>query len=198
MLYTLYFLGAAGSLLALVRYKNIINPITVFGFYWLAQSILSSFGLFQFYKPQEDTLLIVAAGILAFAMGGFLAEILNFRLSCGNWVFFDRRIGKLKTWMVYGMYAIVILYSMVRSFGAVAMLLRGGSLDAVRDAYYSDDSVSGSGSLFTIVDSFVLKPLTMALIPISCAELFVEKKNRKLIILAISTMILFVLILIPV
>lgn len=193
MLNTLYFLGAAASLLALARYKNVINPITVFGLYWLAQSILSSFGLFHFYKPQEDTLLIVAAGILAFALGGFLSEVLAFRLTYGNWILFDRRIGKLRTWMVYGMYAIVILYSLLRSYGTVRMLLHGGSLDVVREVYYNEDSVSGSGPLFTKLDSFLIKPLTMALIPVSCAELFTGTKNWKLILFAATTMVLFVI-----
>ncbi|MBR6322479.1 MAG: oligosaccharide repeat unit polymerase [Lachnospiraceae bacterium] len=173
--------------LGFVMTRKWLNPITVFAGYWGVLGFISSFGLFGFYVPSDRAYSVIWLGVLGFSCGALTMVTLPKLRNCFADGFIpDAGRDNLRVGIIYVLYAVLILYSGVRVMTALRMLLSGYSFSVIRNLYFSEENEITASSLTGALDAYVFKTITMALIPISIADYFSEKRHKFLMLLALT------------
>lgn len=183
------FLGYRGS-------RKWFNPVTIFAVYWTVLSSVSMIGAFGFNVPSDQTFFVVFLGIVAYGMGALIYH-LSPRIKIKNSI--GMQLGEIsgfefKKRLTYTLCVIAIIYLLYRSLLSIRLMISGHSLDAIRSLYFSDDNVGSSSSVLSLIDSFIIKPFTMAIISLSTANFFSGNRDKRLLQLAVIIIMLSILI----
>lgn len=193
----LVVIGIGMALLGRLLNRKWYNPASVFSLYWIVLSVISMIGAFGFNVPSDKTFLIISLSIISFGVGA-MCNVLSPKIQI---IFGEKTHREQNNYdfeinyrVIYILSIITILYLLLRSFTTIRLLLQGQSLDVIREIYFNDDNIDNSNFILSSIDSFIIKPLSMAIISITSADFFTEKRDKKLLPLTIVIVLLSVLV----
>lgn len=172
------------SILAVVLYKSIMNPQTLFcGFIGLIV-FLSSLRLYGLSETSTLTFVIIISGIVAYSGGAYLAtRVKKIPVKISNITFdYEENHYTLRKKFIFFLAAFLLLFAVYRMFSLVIPMLRSGySLDTVRMIYFGGEYQEYSYSrLDSIIEMFINLPFLYAFIPVVAIEITKEKDKREL------------------
>lgn len=189
--YTVVLICVLLAVFAMIKYRNVINPIFVFCAIFAFSVWLSTLGINQVSIPENYTYLIVGLGVLFFAAGGFLSDnkiVIKtpFNRDYSNSLF-AINMNKLKVIIAIGIVSSVI------ELRNTLQVFRSGGLMAVysqRLAVQFDgaNNLMRKNFIESVNNQFVFQPV-MYFLMVAFLILYFEKKEKKYFIFSIVTLL---------
>lgn len=179
-------------ILAVLKEKNIYNPLTVFAGMWLITGVGSFINLFELNEVPDSIYLTVLMGVLCFAIGCAIRSIVRIRvrkirgITTGSY-------NELKYGFLLPFYTFVLLFTAILASRAIPLVVMGLDMDVIRFSYRD---LEAGIIVRTIpektIENYIASTAEfagVALVPI----IMMEKPSRKRNILLIEILLFFFL-----
>lgn len=139
-------------------YKKKINFLNVIITLWVASAILSMFGFYNMYIPNNKTYIYILCFISSLEVFSILFNKYSFKKGNSKTSVKDlnNKNGELNYKILNVVLVIIIAIMFIFAFQGVKILLTGGSFSDIRDAYLNCENFSNKLQMFI---SLVLMPL---------------------------------------
>ncbi|WP_415324817.1 O-antigen polymerase [Clostridium perfringens] len=181
--------------------KKIINPITIFYTLWAVIFELSFLRLFNLKQASDKAYQIILLGLFTFAIGYYLVYFFTrkYKVVLRYHKHFKRKIFKkeylLRYKLIYFLGVITFLIYLYDLSIIFSYILNGSSLAYIRQL--AQDSTSIIYANRSVVENairvLIVTPFTIALQPIVAVDFWFGERNKKLIIMDVSIIILRVI-----
>ena len=124
---------------ASIHEKNIYNPTAIFGGMWLAAGVMSMLNLYDFNVVPDSIYLTVTAGVLCFALGGWLRSLFKlkpFRVTGIN----TGSYNELRYSFLIPFYFMVLVFTGIMAARSAILLLHGVPMETIRFNYSNAES----------------------------------------------------------
>ena len=180
-------------ILAVIKERNIYNPLTVFAGIWLITGILSFMNIFATLNEVPDSIyLTVLLGVLCFAAGCALRSKIKIRvrkisgITSGNY-------DELKYSFLLPFYTFVLLFTIILASRAIPLVVSGLDMDVIRFNYRDHEAGIIVRSIpERTIENYIIATAEfagVALVPI----IMMDKPSRKKHTLLIELMLFFFL-----
>lgn len=171
-----------------------LNPMSVLCWMWSGIFFLSALELYNINKAQDNSYLLMFFGVVAYSIGFALIYIVfrNRRLIIRGWRTGNkvtRYEWKINYTILYTLGTIAILYFMVSFLKVANIYLSGNGLAQIRLMAQTRTEVAG-GIVSKLMNAFrvlIIIPYSLAIIPVTAAEFWFGKKDKKLLVICITT-----------
>lgn len=172
----------SGLLIGKSKYKNWINPYSIFNLLWLVVDILLIIGNTNVYEPSKVAYSCVFIGILAYNLSVFTPKLVigNHRGYQGAYYLSDRAILFVAI--------ITLVLSVIMAGDSIRNILNGVSISDARILYFTYDT--SSSLLMYYVRNYMALPLGYVVIALTVLELFGEDGNKRKYLLWVSIAII--------
>lgn len=185
------------TLIGWMRTKNILNPISIFCGIWAILFFLSSLGLYGLNTAKDSTYILLFLGVAAYFLGSMVAILTktkHIRLTFGGRGKKVTSTWKLNYGLLHVLGLITLLYYLLMLPSALRVLLSGSGLDVIRYmAQNTEAATSAGGKIVNAFRVLVFIPTSMSLIPITTIDIWFGKRDKKLLFLCISIILLRVI-----
>lgn len=186
-------MGIFFGVMGVVLHKCWHNPLTVFSFLWAAISFGASLRLYGMYDFSSTVYTIVLIGLTGFFVGYISSVSLKKRIRIRNtsvvynYSVVDKRV------LVCSV-AVLIFYFILSS-RVLGLIATGKTYAVIRASYLhsstnSDLTIYGSGFMSTL-DTFVFRPMLLALIPINVVRALKNGKADKVFFVFLGDLLLY-------
>lgn len=183
--YLLFFvlISTAFSLSGWVKYKNIINPITLFCGLWTIILFAYSLHIFELYYASDSVLWSIVIGIIMFYLGGTFRSLIKSKktLSVANTTIENDAV--VEDIPNYSFMAVVNLLSIAILLGyatvTLRMLLSGISYEFIHVMYQSEEGIVGAQKSGIRLWHYFIWPWNLATIPMVVACFMLDRTERK-------------------
>ena len=170
-----------------------VNPITIFYGEWAIIIFLANLNLYSILVAEDIIYEYILIGCIVFAIGFYLMKICKMHIKFRqNTKILNKNIEniggmELNLKMVYILTSITLIFLVFDSANGLILLTKGYSLDFIRQQ--AQEGFQYSNVFMNAIRILIATPFSFALMPIIAIELFKNKKNKKLIILAFMIII---------
>lgn len=174
------------GLIAVKSEKKFFNPLTLFCIMWSSILFLSTLQLYSLYKGDNRTYKLMMIGVAAFIIGYYLAKLLvgNKRLIIGKKHTTDLTIEyQLNYQLMYVMLVVSLLFYAKDLVTVFSRLVTGSSLADIQSLVQGTDNLYNRSGVENAIRLLIINPFGWAIIPILAVDIWMGKKNRKLIVL---------------
>lgn len=169
-----------------------INPMTALSWMWSVIFFLASLELFSLKEAQDRSYLLMFLGVFAYSIGFIVTYIIfkkrhfvirkqNKCFSKNEWITNYR--------ILYVLGAVVILYFFISFLKIINVYISGNGLAQVRLIAQTRTEVTG-GIVSKVMNAFrilVVIPYSLAIVPVTAADFWLGKRDKKLLIICIAT-----------
>lgn len=189
--YTVVLICILLAICALIKYRNIINPIFVFSAIFGFSVWLSTLGIDQVAVPERKTFLIVGLGVIFFAIGGFLSDskiVIKTPFSNKNSNSLCAiNLTRLRIITVIGIASSVIeLRNTIRVFRSGGLI--GVYTQRLAVQFDGADNLMRKNFFESVNNQFIFQPVMYFLL-VAFLILYFEKKEKKFFIFSIITLL---------
>ncbi|MEK4385215.1 O-antigen polymerase [Solibacillus sp. FSL W7-1464] len=168
-------------ILGIITEKSFLNPLVLFSVLWAFILFLAQFELYGLTGISSYAFLIVFIGIISFFVGYYSFRLIG-KNSKGMIVKFELIEVTRELNIIFNILLIIsFIVLLITSSTSLTLLLQGYTLHDIRYVVGMDRFSSG---VINILYSYVAKPFTILLIPISAYYFFKEQRNTKYLLLA--------------
>lgn len=174
------------GLIAVKSEKKFFNPLTLFCIMWSSILFLSTLQLYSLYKGDDRTYKLMMIGVAAFIIGYYLAKLLvgNKRLIIGKKHTTDLTIEyQLNYQLMYVMLVVSLLFYAKDLVTVFSRLVTGSSLADIQSLVQGTDNLYNRSGVENAIRLLIINPFGWAIIPILAVDIWMGKKDRKLIVL---------------
>lgn len=201
MVYLLIFICVLLAVFGWKTEKFILNPLTVFYSIWFIIFFLTSMQLYTLNVASEETYFMMLIGCISFAVGYYCIRkfskkkqllIKCNRITIGVKIS-DNYVIRYNWIFVIGIISILIYLN--DATVTLRYLLNGNKLNVIRQmAQDSGSALNSQQSVIIIaIKNLIILPFVMILQPIVAFDFWLEKRNKKLLILNIVLLALRVI-----
>lgn len=173
--------------LANKKFNVLMNPCFVFVAEWTLIVALSNLGLFGLYKPSIETYAIILLGVVSFVGGYFILNRIKIRKKKKK----QRSNFEVRYKLLYVLGAICIVYFAFSAVESLVNIINGNS--SFNDIRASAQADEGPNGVLNFIYNFVVLPTTYVIGIITAADVFRGKRDKKLLIITITIIVLKVL-----
>ena len=167
------------------KYSFFTNPCFIFVLEWLVIIALSNMRLFGLYEPSFNAYLIIILGVISFVLGYYVLNKVKLKSST------KRKKDKTFTIRYKLLYILGIICTIYFMFSAINMLgnFTNGDLsfNAIRESAQSSGETNAA---IRFIYNFIVLPASYVLEIVTVADIFRGKKDKKLIVLTVLTILL--------
>lgn len=174
--------------------KKVINPLSIFCLLWGIVIFLSMLHLFNLDKPKENTFVIMTLGIVFFSIGYFLSKILigNKRIIFVNG---GNRHKKYSSYeinykLLYLAFIICIPFYLKDLISVVSAIGFGNDLSVIQGLMQGNDDVFRRSAIESAFLLLFVHPFSWIACPIVAVDFWMGKRDIKLIILQLITVMI--------
>lgn len=169
--------------LSIIVFKHLFNPIVVFNISWILVINISSFALFNLYKPTE---VVYIMAILLIFVFNITCLLIKGKIKKTNMKNFNSKVNYrfIKILNYFG-----IIYLFPATIKSINIFLNQGAT-AVRTAMV-DGSLGIESTFEWIITSWIVSPIFNATIIISIILYIFDNRNTKLIYVSLIDLILY-------
>ena len=171
--------------------KKLYNAGTIFLGYWALITLLASLNLDNAAPVRQQTYGLILLGLVSFAGGCFICmQIIHKPRMSPDYDF------TIKSYLLLNIACIVIIaYSMYRVGIIASYLSRGYSWGRIRQMHgiggaSGEDTLKGS-TLSQALHDNIVAPCAYLIAPVFAVELFLGKRNKRFLALALASMVLY-------
>lgn len=171
------------GLIAIKSERKFFNPLTLFCIMWSSILFLSTLQLYSLYKGDDRTYKLMIMGIVAFIVGYYLARLFigNKRLTFGKkHTATDYR---LNYQLMYILLVISLVFYAKDLVTVFSRLVTGSSLADIQSLVQGTDNLYNRSGLENAIRLLIVNPFGWAIIPILAVDIWMGRKDIKLIVL---------------
>ena len=167
--------------------QKIMNPLTTFEMMFCLICIGASMQLFGLYGAKDTTYMVVALGVLFYAMGYLSCKKVRIKTKSDEYYTFSFNYK-----LIYVLGALALTYLVSSAGIAVSYLLRGYSLTYIRFSLFgfSESEYYARSALQYSFRYYVVQPITSILPIFSIVDIFYGKRDKILFVIAIISLLL--------
>ena len=184
-LFVFILLSALLTISGWIKYKNIINPITLFCGLWTIILFTYSLHLFELYYASDAVLWSIVIGIVMFYLGAIYKSVVRFKTSRSREIP-NMMIGDstaVEEFPNYALMTVVNLLSIVILMGyatvTMRMLLSGISYEYIHVMYQSEEGIVGALKSGIRLWHYFVWPWNLATIPMVVSCFMLDKRGAK-------------------
>lgn len=181
------------AVLGFLRYRFVLNPVSMMCLLWAILLPLSAYGFYGTRIPQTRTYVIIAVGVGAYLLGIFLGS------KRVKYVIRSQQKGSvlrgysINYTFLYVIMSISLIYYLIQSIEVFRILRAGNSYAYVRILVASNEkNALQSSRLLLALRAFIAVPTTYLAIAILPIELFYGKRKKTIIFGSVALMLLFI------
>lgn len=172
------------GLIAIKTEKKIFNPLTLFCVMWSSIIFLSTLQLYSLYNGDNKTYRLMMMGIATFIIGYYLAKLLigNKRLAIKK----KRKSVveyRLNYQLLYILLIISLLFYLKDLITVFSRLVTGGSLADIQALVQGTDNLYNRSGMENAIRLLIINPFGWAIIPILAVDIWMGRKDKKLLLL---------------
>lgn len=174
------------GLIAIKSERKFFNPLTLFCMMWSSILFLSTLQLYSLYKGDDRTYKLMMIGIASFIIGYVFAKVIigNKCIVIGKKRKSDIKIDyQLNYQLMYIMLIVSLLFYAKDLVTVFSRLVTGGSLADIQSLVQGTDNLYNRSGVENAIRLLIINPFGWAIIPILAVDIWIGKKDRKLIIL---------------
>lgn len=170
-------------LLGWKRNRFILNPLSIFSAIWMVV-VLCAFTHGKLNRPQDDTVVILIVGTLAFSIGSILAQNTKRRV----YIFKNLKTTNdgtkycLRYNIIY-ILSVICIFAYLYNLFALIKLVGSGNLGLIK--LYLQSNENGRSSWLNAFYYLLVDPLTVAIPICAISDFIFGEKDKKLLILAV-------------
>lgn len=174
------------GLIAIKSEKKFFNPLTLFCIMWSSILFLSTLQLYSLYKGNDRTYRLMMIGVASFIVGYYFAKLLigNKFLVIGKKHTTCAIIDyQLNYQLMYIMLVASLLFYAKDLVIVFSRLVAGSSLADIQLLVQGTDNLYNRSGVENAIRLLIINPFGWAIIPILAVDIWMGKKDRKLIVL---------------
>lgn len=176
------------GLIAINKEKNLFNPLSLFCILWAAILFFSKLQLYSLYPADEKIYKMIIYGVSSYVIGYLLAKIFigNKRLALHKK---EHNPGSIRLDYVpnysflYFLLFFSLLFYLKDLVTVFTTLVGGGSLANIQSLIQGTDNLYSRTGLENAIRLLIVNPFTWAVIPILAVDIWMGRRDKKLIIL---------------
>lgn len=170
-------------LLGWKKNKFILNPLSIFSAIWLIV-VLCAFTHGKLNRPQDDTVVMLIVGTLAFSIGSILAQNAKRRIyKFKNLKTTDDGIKYVLRYNVIYILSVICILAYLYNLFTCIHIVGSGNLGLIK--LYLQSNENGRSSWLNAFYYLLVDPLTVAIPICAISDFIFGEKDKKLLILAV-------------
>lgn len=191
MLYLFCGLVLIIGILSIKSEKSFFNPLTLFCIMWASILFLSTLQFFSLYKGDDRTYRLMMLGIIAYIIGYFGAKLIvgNRKIVFHKHKSEDKIEYRLNYQRMYIMLIFSLLFYVKDLTIIFSKLVTNGSLAAIQSLVQGTENLYNRSGIENAIRLLIVNPFGWAIIPILAVDVWMGRKDKKLIVLTCILMI---------
>ena len=174
--------------------KTWLNPLSIFSGIWSIILFLSTLGLHGLKTADCDTYYVICTGVICFAVGYLLTYKSRYSFTFNRSYNHADNEYVLRYQIIYILGIICIIYFAIKFLSVASIYFSGNGLAAIRVMAQSEEAATtGGGKLLNAFRILLIMPYAYAIIPIAAMEMWFGRKDKKVLFICLSIIVLRVL-----
>lgn len=172
------------SVISLIKSRNILHPIFIFGASWSIILFFSSLNLYTLYTPKQETYYDIFVGVTCFILGSCISTVL-FRNKGKIDFEYRKDESEINYIRVYFFCIACILYYIYELYRILPFLLTF-NLQAVQSLLHSSEYTFADSKIINAISFLFIQPVSFAIPAITATDYWIGNRDKKLLFLTLA------------
>lgn len=161
--------------------RNFCNPGSIMGFLWAIICYMAYIQAYRLYATSDFVYLLVSISLACFGLGCFFCRHKTTKISRGYLprIFNKSEDAELNKLFIRGLCVLSVVLLLGNALDSVKLLMSGIDMSDIRA---QEDMYHYNNPIFDLINNYIVKPFSFAILPIFAADFFLSKKPDKFIL----------------